>query len=65
MIYRGFEIETFEAGHGQWHARFRRTDRAATVIDGIEFEICNVGFDWPTDDAAAHCARKVIDRLCT
>jgi hypothetical protein len=35
------------------------------VIDGIEFEICNVGFDWPTDDAAAHCARKVIDRLCT
>jgi len=24
MIYRGFEIEAFEIGRGQWHARFRR-----------------------------------------
>jgi hypothetical protein len=28
MIYREYEIEAFEVGRGQWHARFRRTDRA-------------------------------------
>ena len=63
MIYRQFEIEAFEAGRGQWHARFRRSDRSPTVIDGIEFEILNVGFAWPSDDAALEDARKVIDRL--
>jgi len=28
MIYREYEIEAFEVGRSQWHARFRRTDRA-------------------------------------
>jgi hypothetical protein len=28
MIYREYENEAFEVGRGQWHARFRRTDRA-------------------------------------
>ena len=62
MIYREYEIEAFEVGRGQWHARFRRTDRAPTVIDGIEFAVLNVGFAWPTHDDAVHDARSVIDR---
>ena len=28
MIYREYEIEAFEVGRSQRHARFRRTDRA-------------------------------------
>jgi hypothetical protein len=28
MIYREYEIEAFEVGRSQWHARFRRTARA-------------------------------------
>ena len=28
MIYREYEIEAFEVGRSQWHARFRPTDRA-------------------------------------
>ena len=63
MTYREFEIEAFEVGRGQWHARFRRTDRGLTVIDGIEFEVINVGFAWPTDDAALNDAQRVIERL--
>jgi hypothetical protein len=65
VTYREFEIEAFEVGRGQWHARFRRTDRALTVIDGIEFEVLNVGFAWSTDDAALNDAQHVIDRMRT
>ena len=65
MTYREFEIEAFEAGRGQWHARFRRADRALTVIDGIEFEVINVGFAWSTDDAALNDAQRVIERMRT
>jgi hypothetical protein len=65
VTYREFEIEAFEVGRGQWHARFRRTDRSLTVIDGIEFEVLNVGFAWSTDDAALNDAQHVIDRMCT
>ena len=65
MTYREFEIEAFEVGRGQWHARFRRTDRSLTVIDGIEFEVINVGFAWSTDDAALNDAQRVIERMRT
>jgi hypothetical protein len=41
------------------------TDRALTVIDGIEFEVLNVGFAWSTDDAALNDAQHVIDRMRT
>ena len=64
MTYRELEIEAFEVGRGQWHARFRRTDRALTVIDGIEFEVLNVGFAWSTD-AALNDTQHVIDRMRT
>jgi len=65
MIYRDFEIEAFEVGRDQWHARFRRLDRGSTVIDGIEFEFLDVGFAWASADAALADARSVIDRMCT
>jgi hypothetical protein len=65
VTYREFEIEAFEVGRGQWHARFRRADRAPTVIDGIQFEVLNVGFAWSTDDAALNDAQHVIDRMRT
>jgi hypothetical protein len=35
------------------------------VIDGIEFEVLNVGFAWSTDDAAPNDAQHVIDRMRT
>ncbi len=63
MIYREFEIESFEIGRGQWHARFRRRDRAPTVIDGVEFEFLNIGFAWPSQDAAVADAQDFIDRM--
>ena len=63
MIYREFEIEAFEIGRGQWHARFRRWDRAPTVIDGVEFEFLNIGFAWSSHDAAVADARGFIDRM--
>jgi hypothetical protein len=65
VTYREFEIEAFEVGRGQWHARFRRAFRALTVIDGSEFEVLNVGFAWSTDDAALNDAQHVIDRMRT
>jgi len=39
-------------------------DRAPTVIDGIEFEMLNVGFAWSSEDAAFADARNAIDRIC-
>ena len=63
MIYREFEIEAFEIGRGQWHARFRRRDRAPTVIDGVEFEFLNIGVAWSSHDAAVADARGFIDRM--
>jgi len=34
-LYDGFDIESFEAGKGLWHARIRRADQQPVVIDGI------------------------------
>ena len=36
-LYDGFDIESFEAGRGLWHARIRRADQQPFVIDGICF----------------------------
>ena len=35
------------------------------MIDGIEFEVINVGFAWSTDDAALNDAQRVIERMRT
>jgi hypothetical protein len=48
-----FEIETFQLGQDQWHACFRLIARSKPiVIDGIALGVINVGFAWPTPDAA-------------
>ena len=44
MIYAGFEIQSFEAGKGLWHARIQRADHAPVVIDGMAFPTLEVGF---------------------
>jgi len=63
MFYRDYEIDLFEVGKGQWHAKYRRRDGASTVIDGIEFESLHVGVAWSTNEAAAKHAYTVIDHL--
>ena len=63
MNYNGFQIETFEAGRGLWHARIRRADRTPVVIDGVSFPELEVGFAWTHADAAIADAKTRIDYL--
>ena len=62
MIYGGFEIQSFEAGRGQWHARIQRADLAPVVIDGLSFRTLEVGFAWSDPDAAIADAKAHIDQ---
>ena len=63
-VYREFEIETFQLGRDQWHACFRPIDRSkAIVIDGITLGVVNLGFAWPTRDAALKDAQSYIERM--
>lgn len=62
MIYAGFEIQSFEAGKGLWHARIQRADHAPVVIDGMAFPTLEVGFAWPDPDAAIADAKAHIDQ---
>ena len=61
--YDGFNIESFEAGAGLWHARIRRSDLAPVVIDGVVFSALEVGFAWSDPDAAVTDAKFQIDQL--
>jgi len=61
--YRDFTIETFELGRDQWHARVRRRDSEAFVLDGIHLRDLDVGFSWPTSDIAFQDACRFIDRM--
>ena len=61
-LYDGFDIESFEAGKGLWHARIRRADQRPVVIDGIAFATLDVGFAWHDPDAAIAHAKSHIDR---
>jgi hypothetical protein len=63
MNHNGFQIETFEAGRGLWHARIRRADRKPVIIDGVSFPELEVGFAWSNSDAAAADAKTRIDYL--
>jgi hypothetical protein len=63
MIYGGFEIKSFEAGKGLWHARILRADQEPVVIDGISFPMLEVGFAWSDPDAAIADAKSLIDRF--
>jgi hypothetical protein len=61
MNYDGFQIETFEAGKGLWHARIRRADLQPVVIDGVSFPELEVGFAWHDAGAAVADAKTRID----
>jgi hypothetical protein len=61
--YDGFKIESFEAGKGLWHARFRRADLTPVIIDGVLFSALEVGFAWSDPDAAVADAKVQIDHL--
>ena len=63
MIYGGFEIQSFEAGRGLWHARIQRADLAPVVIDGMSFPTLEVGIAWSDPDEAIADAKAHIDRL--
>jgi hypothetical protein len=62
---RSFEIETLEIGRALWHARVRRTDHQPIAIDGVSFKQLDLGFAWPTSEAATVDAREYIDRMAT
>ncbi len=61
-VYQGYDIESFEAGSGLWHARIRRADLMPLLIDGALFAKIEMGFAWPDQDAAIADAKKHIDR---
>ena len=63
MIYSGFEIKSFEAGKGLWHARIQRADQEPVVIDGISFPTLEVGFAWSDPDSAISDAKTLIDQF--
>ena len=63
MSYGNFEIEAFELGRGQWHARCRRADHKPTLIDGVELEFLDIGGSWPSVEAAIADAQKYLDRM--
>src|SRR5262245_54191444 len=58
-LYDGFDIESFEAGKGLWHARIRRADQQPLVIDGIAFAALDVGFAWHDQEAAIGMPRAI------
>ena len=61
-FYQGYDIESFEAGQGLWHARIRRADLKPLLIDGALFAKVEVGFAWPDRQAAVADAKRQIDR---
>ncbi len=63
MTYAGFNIESFEAGKGLWHARIMRADLQPLVIDGVLFSALEIGFAWSNPDAAVADAKTQIDYL--
>ena len=62
-LYQEYEIESFEVGRELWHARTRRADRGPLVIDGHAFPAIEVGFAWPSPDAAVDDAKHHIDHF--
>ena len=58
-----FEIQSFEAGRGLWHARIQRADLKPVVIDGMSFPTLEVGFAWSDQEAAIADAKAHIDRF--
>ena len=63
QIYDEYDIESFEMGRGQWHARIRRADARPVLINGHPFPTLQVGFAWDTPEAAVEDAKQHIDRF--
>ena len=63
QVYDDYDIESFEMGRGQWHARIRRADARPVLINGHPFPTLQVGFAWDTPEAAVEDARRHIDRF--
>ena len=61
-LYKGYDIESFEAGKDLWHARIRRSDMKPLLIDGALFPKVEVGFAWPDRYTAIADAKHQIDR---
>src|SRR2546430_9637026 len=62
-LYDGFDIESFEAGKGLWHARIRPADQRPVVIDGISFSAPDVGFASNDPQQAIADAQRHIHRF--
>jgi hypothetical protein len=62
LCYDGYEIESFEAGRGLWHARIRREDQKPFLIHGAPFPTLEIGFAWTDEESAITDAKKHIDR---
>ncbi|MBR0718994.1 hypothetical protein [Bradyrhizobium liaoningense] len=62
-MYDGFDIESYEAGKGLWHARIRRADLSPLAIDGVLFPAMEMGFAWSDAQAAIADAKQHIDRF--
>ena len=43
-FYDGFNIESFQAGKGLWHARIRRAGLSLIAMDGVLFPALEMGF---------------------
>jgi hypothetical protein len=61
--YGSFAIETLEIGRALWHARLRRADHQPIAIDGVAFKQLDLGFAWPTSEAATDDAKIYIDGM--
>ena len=62
-LYESYDIESFEAGRGLWHARIRRADNTPIIINGCAFPRLEVGFAWDDPDSAIDDAKRHIDRF--
>jgi hypothetical protein len=62
-LYDGYDIESFEAGRGLWHARIRRADQKPVMISGHPFAALEVGFAWSDQETAIADAKRHIDRF--
>ena len=63
QLYEDYDIESFEMGRGQWHARIRRADARPVLINGHPFTTLQVGFAWDTAEGAVEDAKQHIDRF--
>jgi hypothetical protein len=61
--YREFQIETFEAGRGLWHARALRADGEPILLDGTPFPEIHVGICWPALEQALLDAQAFLERI--